>query len=243
MSLLELPPEEKAKLQTNLRTLLDRVHRACDNAHRDPADVQVLLATKTQSPERIAAILEAGHHLIGENRAQELRDKAPALAAYQPEWHFIGPLQKNKVRNVVGVARLIHAVDSFTLAEEIALRAETLAQRGADPGPVAILLEVQLVPEANKAGVPPSEALALAHRMATLPRIHLRGLMCIPPPVAHPEDASPYFRQLAQLRAEGESQGLTLPELSMGMSQDFETAIACGATLIRVGSAVFGSRN
>lgn len=238
-----LPPEDKAQLQTNLRLLLDRVHRACDRANRDPAGVQVLLATKTQSPERIAAILEAGHRLIGENRAQELRDKAPLLAPYQPEWHFIGPLQKNKVRNVVGVARLIHAVDSFSLAEEISLRAEALAQRDADPGPVAILLEVQLVPEANKAGVPPALALALAHQLATLPRIALRGLMCIPPPVDRPEDASPYFRQLAHLREEGEAQGLRLPELSMGMSQDFETAIACGATLIRVGSAVFGLRN
>jgi pyridoxal phosphate enzyme (YggS family) len=216
------------------------LHQACLDAGRDPATVRLLAASKTKPAADVAAAIAAGHGLFGENRAQELRDKHDALP--QAEWHFIGPLQKNKVRLVVGRARLIHSVDSLALAEAISARATGMAARGEDPGDVHILLNVNLASEESKSGVHPDVALDLAAAAHALPRIEVAGLMAIPPFCEDPTTARPWFEQLAQIAQEGRAQGLSLGELSMGMSHDHAVAIACGATIIRVGSAIFGSR-
>ena len=228
-----------------LRAEIDAAARA---AGRDPASVRLLAASKTIGPEPLFAALAAGQRLFGENRAQELRDKQAWLAAAPPvpappvEWHFIGKLQKNKVRNVVGAVSLIHTVDSLDLAEEIARRRKNLAERGQDPGPVGVLVEVNVGDEESKAGVAPAAALDLAAQLHALPDLDLRGLMCIPPWREDPEEMAPAFAQMAALAAEGRDRGLPLQELSMGMSDDFAVAIRYGATLVRVGTRIFGPR-
>ena len=181
----------------------------------------------------------SGHRLFGENRAQELRDKSAALRGERPvpEWHFIGPLQRNKVRYVVGTATLIHAVDSERLAKAISSRAALLHERGELDSPVGVLIEVNLGAEESKAGVAPEEALDLAVLAHALPHVEVRGLMCIPPAVEDPELSAPFFSRMATLASEGRERGVPLTELSMGMSGDFEIAVRHGATLVRVGTA------
>ena len=225
-------------------TILDRLHAACTAAGRDPASVRLLAASKTRTADDVVDALSAGHRLFGENRAQELRDKSKALLGHRPvpEWHFIGPLQRNKVKYVVGVAHLIHAIDRSSLAEAVSKRATLLRDRGELTGPVDVLIEVNIGEEASKAGVPAGEALSLARAVDALPLVSVRGLMCIPPAVAEPEDAAPYFAELAALAARGRAEGLALHELSMGMSGDFEVAVRHGATIVRVGTALFGAR-
>jgi len=224
--------------------ILQRMHAACEAAGRDPSTVRLLAASKTRTAEDVQEAIATGHRLFGENRAQELRDKSAALLGHRPvpEWHFIGPLQRNKVRNVVGVASLIHAIDSLKLAREVSKRAVLLRERGQLTDPVGVLIEVNIGAEESKAGVPPTEALALARQVDALPELEVRGLMCIPPAVADPTEAAPYFSAMASLAAAGRAEGLDLQELSMGMSGDFEVAIAHGATIVRVGTALFGDR-
>lgn len=216
-----------------------RIDAACASAGRPRSSVRLLAATKTRTPEEIAECVLAGVDLVGENRAQELRDKYEAVAAAlpaghpAPEWHFIGALQRNKVKYVVGRARLVHAVDSLKLGEELSARAVELGET------LGVLVEVNTGGEESKAGVEPAEALALARALHALPGLQLRGLMTIPPDVPEPR---PYFQRLAELAATGRAEGLPLTELSMGMSGDLEAAIDCGATIIRVGTALFGPR-
>jgi len=204
-----------------------RMDEACRAAGRDLAEVQLVAVSKTKPPALICEALEAGQRVFGENYAQELRDKARELDGV--EWHFIGHLQRNKVKYVAGVATLVHTVDTLRLGRAIAQRAA--GQR--------VLVEVNLGEEANKSGVAPAEALSLCKELSMLD-LDVAGLMTIPPAG---EASTPYIRQLAELAAEGRSQGLPLEELSMGMSSDFEEAIAHGATLIRVGSSIFGPRS
>ncbi len=222
-----------------------RVDAACDAAGRDRASVRLLAASKTRTAAEVAVALAAGQRLFGENRAQELRDKPPAVddladaaGLPRPEWHFIGALQRNKVKYVVGRATLVHAVDSLRLAEALDSRVAAL---GAPP--LGVLIEVNVGGEKSKAGVPPAAALDLARAVDALPGIHVRGLMTIPPPVDRPADAAPFFARLAGLAATGRAAGLALDELSMGMSGDFEEAIRHGATIVRVGTAIFGPRD
>jgi len=229
---------------TRRTDIVARVHAACRAAGRDPASVRLLAASKTRTPGDVVEALETGHLLFGENRAQELRDKSKALLGHRPapEWHFIGPLQRNKVRYVVGVARLIHAVDSLRLAREISKRAVLLRDRGDLSDPVGVLIEVNIGQEASKAGVVAADALELAREVDAMSHVAVRGLMCIPPAVDDPEEAAPYFEAMAALAREGRQSGLLLDELSMGMSGDFEVAIRHGATMVRVGTALFGPR-
>jgi len=235
-------------LALRIAALRAEIDAAALAAGRDPASVRLLAASKTIGPEALFEALATGQRLYGENRAQELRDKQAWLAAAPPvpppsvEWHFIGKLQKNKVRNVVGAVSLIHTVDSLDLAQEIARRRRNLAERGEDPGPVGVLVEVNVGDEETKAGVPAHEALALAAALQALPDLSLRGLMCIPPWREDPEEMAPAFAQMAALAAEGRDRGLSLHELSMGMSDDFSVAIRYGATLVRVGTRIFGPR-
>ncbi len=237
------PPD--TAIPERLASLRARIAAACRRAGRDPASVRLLAASKTMPPERVVEAFEAGQRLFGENRAQELRDKRAAVDRIlaergigdRPEWHFIGHLQRNKARIVAPIAGMVHAVDGLELARELGRRA---ARAGTAPLPV--LVEVNLAGEATKAGVAPAEALDLCRAVAAVDGLALRGLMAIPPRVERPEDARPWFRRLAELAARGRAEGLPLVELSMGMSADFEAAIAEGATIVRVGTALFGPR-
>jgi pyridoxal phosphate enzyme (YggS family) len=233
-----VPPAEAALLSARVAALRAALAEAAVAAGRSPDSVRLLLATKTQSAERIAAALSGGHRLIGENRAQELRDKFDPLRPLEPEWHFIGPLQRNKLRMVVGRAALIHSIDNLGLAQ--AVGEERLRQGGQEPQKV--LLQVNISGEATKSGAPPEAALALARAVVELPGVALVGLMAIPAADATPEEARQAFARLAGLAAAGRAEGLPLRELSMGMSGDYPQAVAEGATLVRVGSAIFGAR-
>jgi len=208
---------------SNVRAQIDAAARA---AGRNPADVTLLAISKTVPAERVREALAAGQTLFGENYAQELRDKARVVAGAR--WHFVGPLQRNKVKYVVGVAELIHSVDSPALLDEIAARADKLGvvQR--------CLVQVNVGREAQKSGCAPEDVPALVRAFAARPSVRCEGFMCIPPDGV---PARPFFDNLAQLAA---AEGLGT--LSMGMSGDFVEAIAAGATIVRVGTAIFGAR-
>ncbi len=194
-----------------------------------PAGVTLVAISKTQPPEAIREAYAAGQRHFGENYAQEWREKADALADLEGlVWHFVGGLQTNKVKYLAGRAAFIHTVDREELAREISRR---YAAKGAVAG---VLLEVNVAAEPRKAGCAPAHVAALATAVAALPAIELRGLMCIPPAEGDPR---PHFRALRGLAGE-----LGLRELSMGMSGDYREAIDEGATLVRVGSAIFGAR-
>ncbi len=219
-----------------IRTVHDEVANACQEAGRDPADVRVLGACKTKPVELIREALTAGQTLLAENRAQELRDKAPLLASHSPapEWHFIGRLQKNKVKYVVPWAQVIHTVDSIELARAISSKA---------PRSIGVLVQVNTGADANKGGVKPHEAIAIAKDMQQLENLTVRGFMTMPPMTEDPEDCAPYFAEVADLAARARGYGLQADILSMGMSRDYRVAIREGSTVVRIGTAIFGSRS
>jgi PLP dependent protein len=213
-------------LHENLDHVGQQIAAAARAAGRDPASVTLVAVSKTVPAERVREAIRAGHNLFGENYAQELRDKA--REAEGARWHFIGPLQRNKVKYVVGVAELIHSVDSPSLLDEIAARADKIGvvQR--------CLVQVNVGDESQKSGCAIPDVPALVRAFAARPSVRCEGLMCIPPDGVPPR---PFFDNLAKLAA---AEGLR--ELSMGMSSDFGEAIAAGATLVRVGTAIFGER-
>jgi PLP dependent protein len=210
----------------NLAGVRERIARACERAKRDPASVKLVAVSKVQPVEAIREALEAGQRAFGENYAQELREKAEAVAG--AEWHFLGALQTNKVKMVVGKVALLHTCDRPSLAQELNKRAAALGtvQR--------VLVEVNLAEEPQKGGIAPSGLASFVDEMGKLPALRCEGLMCIPPAE---DDPRPHFRRLRELREK-----LGLRELSMGMSADYETAIEEGATIVRVGTAIFGER-
>lgn len=216
-----------------------RVDAALERAGREPGSAAILLATKMQPPEPILQALRAGYTLIGENRVQELVGKAEALSVVPHEAHLIGPLQSNKINKVLGLASCIQSVDSAELAEKIQRRLET---RDAT---VDVFLQVNTSREDSKSGVAPEDAAALARAVSGMERLRIRGLMTIGFPGETPEEIRPSYRELARLRDDLIACG-ALPEhateLSMGMSGDFELAIEEGATMVRIGSTVFGAR-
>jgi PLP dependent protein len=225
----------------NLALVEDRVARAAAAAGRDRAEVLLLAVSKTWPASRVLEAARAGQRCFGENRGQELRDKAGPLSEAMaaeglgpPTWHFIGHLQKNKVRYVAGAAAMLHTLDSLALARELEQRL--------GPEGMEALVEVNLGGEGAKSGLAPEAVLPLCAELMGLQRLRLRGLMCIPPWSEDPEQSRPWFQQLAALAAEGRRQGLPLTELSMGMSDDLEVAISEGATIVRVGTAIFGDR-
>lgn len=216
--------------------VLARVAAAAERTGRAPEDVTLVAVSKTWPAGVLKDAAGAGVEVFGENRAQELREKHAVLGD-RVRWHFVGPLQSNKVRHVVGVAELIHSVDRYGLAEAIARRARSL-------GIVQdVLVEVNTGGEATKHGVEPAGAVRLAEEVAALEGTAVRGLMAIPPRTADPEGTRPYFHDLAELRELVAQSVPGATELSMGMSADFEQAIEEGATIVRVGEAVFGPRN
>jgi pyridoxal phosphate enzyme (YggS family) len=219
-----------------LARLRARIEDACRRARRDPTDVRLVAVSKTVSPERIRELIRAGHRIVGENRIQEVEAKREVVGP-EAVWHFIGHLQRNKVRQAVGAFELIHSVDSLRLARELNRRALALDVRQ------AVLLQVNQGGESTKHGLAEDQLLADLEGLAELERLELRGLMTIPPPTPGAADSARWFAALRRLRDTAASRtGLALEELSMGMTADFETAIEEGATLIRVGTALFGAR-
>jgi len=210
----------------NLRAVLERIARACERAKRDPGSVKLVAVSKVQPVEAIREALEAGQRAFGENYAQELREKAEAVQG--AEWHFLGALQTNKVKMVVGKVALLHTCDRPSLAQELNKRAAALGavQR--------VLVEVNLAEEPQKGGIAPRALASFVEEIGKLSAIRCEGLMCIPPAE---DDPRPRFQRLRELR-----DALGLRELSMGMSADYETAIEEGATIVRVGTAIFGER-
>ena len=220
-----------------------RVAAACERAARPATDVAIVAVSKTHPVDAIREAVVAGAIDFGENYAQELASKMTELASANGpapssviRWHFIGRLQRNKAKLVAGRVALVHAVDGVELAEEIGKRAGAAVQ--------SILLAVNLGGEATKGGVTAETAPALARLLAGVGGISLDGLMTMPPPVDDPEASRPHFVALRELRDRlRDDLGRPLPVLSMGMSHDFEVAIACGATHVRIGTAIFGSRS
>lgn len=205
-----------------------RVARAAERAQRDPASVRLLAVSKTQPALAVREAYDAGQRAFGENYVQELVDKSLALSSLDDlEWHFIGHLQRNKVKEVLRANAVVHTLDSVRLADEIARRSSAR---------VTVFLQVNVAREPQKSGVLPEELATLVAHVRGLDALDLRGLMTIPPD-AEPEDARPHFRALRALAVE---HGLS--ELSMGMSADLEVAIEEGATIVRVGTAIFGAR-
>ena len=221
-----------ARIGENWRTVDARVAAACQRAGRPRGEVTVVAVSKTQPIEAVCAVAAAGATDFGENYAQELAVKRAALSDVR--WHFIGHLQRNKAKLVAGQVVLVHAVDTIALGEELAKRAPTVQP---------ILLVVNLGGEATKTGVTSETAPAVARSLAAIANLRLDGLMTLPPPSDDPEASRPCFEQLRALRDRLEQElGRALPVLSMGMSGDFEVAIDCGATHVRIGTAIFGTR-
>lgn len=219
------------EVAANLSAVRARIARAAERAQRDPASIALVAVSKMHDAAAIAAAHEAGQRRFGENYVQELDAKASALEARSGiEWHFIGHLQRNKVKAVLRARPVIHTVDSMRLADEIAQRAPA-GQR------VPILVQVNVAREPQKSGAAIEEVAALVAHARALPALELRGLMTIPPE-GEPEHARPHFRALRELAA---THGL--PELSMGMSADLDVAIEEGSTIVRVGTAIFGPRS
>ena len=214
----------------NLERVRERIELACQKAGRDPIEVTLVGVTKTVGPEAVVEAYEAGLRDFGENRVQEAVAKIDAVEqlGVQPSWHLIGHLQRNKVKAAAGRFAIIHSVDSLRLAEALSRRYQT---------DVLVLLEVNVAQDAAKYGFAPEEVAAALSEIAVLPHLDVRGLMTIAPITSGPEETRPVFRRLRELRDE-----LALDELSMGMSGDFEVAIEEGATMVRVGTAIFGLR-
>ena len=220
----------------NLNSIQQRIGAACARAGRDVSSVTLLAVSKTHSPETIREAVEAGQLMFGENKIQEAKAKIP-LCPGRARWQFIGHLQSNKVRDAVELFEMIQGVDSLAIAQEISKRAVQAAKT------MPILLEVNVAGEASKFGYKPEQLLAELNELNALPKIEIHGLMAIPPFTPVPEKARPYFQRLRELKAECEKiLGVPFPQLSMGMSGDFEVAIEEGATIVRVGTALFGER-
>jgi PLP dependent protein len=215
----------------NVRRILDRIERAAKRSGRSPDSVRLLAVTKTVPLEHIRAAIACGVTHIAENRLQEALPKREALATESATWHFIGHLQTNKAKKVVENFDCVHSVDRAELAV-------ALARQVSDRPPFPVLIEVKLQEEANKSGVAESDLPALVSSLKALPTLDLRGLMAIPPPVDDPEQARPFFRRLRML-----AQDFGLSDLSMGMTHDFEVAVEEGATMVRIGTGLFGSRS
>ena len=220
-------------ISEQLAVIRASVEAATRAAGRPAGAVRLVAVSKTFPESAIEEAYAAGQRVFGENYPQELRDKAASLAAFDIEWHFIGRLQKNKAKYVAAAASWVHAIESVEQAEALAARRAS---------PISVLVAVNVANEASKGGIATADALGLCERLAKIDNVDLRGLMCLPPPSEDPEDSAPYFAALADLAARGRSMGLPLTELSMGMSHDFAVAIRHGATLVRVGSAIFGAR-
>ncbi len=227
-------------LAGNLQRVRERIATACARAGRAASDVTLIAVTKSVDAAAVQGLIDLGVEHLAENRQQVASEKFPHVpglrADKRPTPHFIGPLQRNKVKRVLEWFDVIHSVDSFKLAQEISKRAAELDRT------VGIFVEINVAGEEQKQGLPPTQAESVIREILTLPRLHLWGLMCMAPYSDNPETARPHFRALAALSRELLSAGampLDASRLSMGMSGDFEVAIEEGATHVRVGSALY----
>src|SRR6476646_4146048 len=217
-------------MRANLGRVQESVARACARAGRAPDSVLLIAVSKTMEVERVRLAIAAGVAALGENRVQEAKEKIEELGRPVP-WHVIGSLQTNKARDAARLFDWIHSVDRLDLAQELSRRAHGASL------PLDVLLQVNLGDEPQEGGVAPAELKRLHEMVAGLPALKVRGLMSIPPATEQPEQARPYFRRLRELRDE-----LGLEHCSMGMRADYEVAIEEGATMVRVGTAIFGPR-
>jgi pyridoxal phosphate enzyme (YggS family) len=223
-------------LASNLSAVEQRLAAACARAGRERASVTLVAVSKGQSPDAVQAAARLGLTLFGENKVQEAKVKIP-LCPGRLRWHMIGHLQTNKVRDAVHFFEMIHSVDSLALAEEVQKQADKAAKR------MPVLLEVNVAGEASKFGYAPARLLQELGQLNALPRLEIHGLMTLAPWSPEVERARPVFRRLRELKQECEQLlGAPLAHLSMGMSGDFEVAVEEGATLVRIGTALFGER-
>lgn len=222
-------------LSSRLAGIEERIQKACDRAGRDRGDVRLVAVTKTWPPEIVNEAIREGLRLLGENRVQEALAKAPLCSS--AEWHLIGPLQRNKIRHALSLFTTLHSIDSLDVLRDLA---RISAETGARPD---VLLEVNVADEATKHGFSPTSVREAVETVLADGELRLVGLMTIPPWVPEGEKSRPHFRKLREVRDGLEHDyGISLPELSMGMSSDFETAIEEGATFVRIGTALFGNR-
>jgi PLP dependent protein len=227
-----------ATIEKRLHEVRGRIARACAAVRRPVESVTLLAVGKTFDAAALREAHAAGQRAFGENYVQEALGKMAALSELRPqiEWHLIGPLQANKTREVAAAFDWVHGIDRLKIAERLA------AQRPAELPPLQVCLQVNISGEASKSGLRPEEVAPIAHAIAALPRLALRGLMAIPEPAADVETQRRPHRALRELLEVLRTQGLALDTLSMGMSADLEAAIAEGATIVRVGTAIFGAR-
>ncbi|MFA4874535.1 MAG: YggS family pyridoxal phosphate-dependent enzyme [bacterium] len=230
-------------ITANIAMVRERIAAAAARAGRDPASIKLVAVSKTKATAQIREAFAAGQRVFGESYAQEMRDKSRELADLPIEWHFIGHLQRNKAKYAVEARAVIETVDSLDLAEEIG-RQRARRESGPDRA-LPVFIEVNIGNESSKSGVQPEGVPELAVRISALPDLSLKGLMVIPPYDPDPEKSRPYFRRLREILEEFNRAAFArnrLQELSMGMSHDFEAAIEEGATIVRVGTAIFEGR-
>jgi pyridoxal phosphate enzyme (YggS family) len=221
----------------NLERVREQIATAATKSGRSAKDVELVAITKTHPAEKVREAIDAGQTLFGESRVQEARAKVPELPS-NLRWHFVGHLQKNKVRQALPLFEMIHSVDSLSLAQDINRIAQ---EEGLHP---RVLLEVNVGGEGSKFGFAPDHLRGQLDALLTLPRLSIEGLMCIPPVAVESEDSRKFFVQVRELRDSFEKEfNVKLPQLSMGMTQDFLIGIEEGATMVRVGTAIFGERS
>ncbi len=227
-------------MKTNIEHIRNRIKAAAESCGRRPESIQLVAVSKTIPVERVKAAVVEGIVILGENYIQEARAKIEVLADMRVSWHFIGHLQRNKAKFAVQLFDLIHSVDSIRLAREIDKQAGKIAKNQ------AILIQVNTGKEATKTGIYEEDAMALVREAAQLENVRIKGLMTLPPYFNAPDKVRPYFQALRRLRdriAEEAIPGVEMEALSMGMTGDFETAIEEGATMVRIGTAIFGERS
>lgn len=233
--------ESKVKeLKYRLESVKNRIRKLAIDCQRDPQSIRLVAVSKTMSTKRVKEAIDAGVEILGENYIQEAREKIDRLSSYPVSWHFIGRLQTNKAKYAVRLFDLIHSVDSFKLAVELNKQAKKV-------GKVQdILIQINVGQEVSKSGASPKEAFDLVKNIGRLENLCLRGLMTMPPFFNEPQKVRPYFSSLCDLRDRIKAMmptSVPANELSMGMTNDFEVAIQEGATLLRIGTAIFGERN
>jgi len=236
-------------ITANLKTVNEKISRSAAKTGRNPQDVKLVAVTKTIDLPEIIEAVKAGVLILGENRVQEAQSKSLEFGVTPPipplnkggmkegvEWHLIGHLQKNKAKTAVQLFDLIHTIDSIELADEVNKQARKRNKTQ------KVLIQVKLSDEATKHGVSEKDIMELLEAVSKMQNLKLEGLMTIPPFFDDPELARPYFRRLREIKGEASAKGFSLPELSMGMSNDFEVAIEEGATMVRIGTAIFGEK-
>jgi len=227
----------ETQISSNINAIKQKIAAAAQRAGRDPLSIKLMAVTKTVEPERIGTAIEAGLTMLGENYVQEAKDKITIIGD-RAQWHMIGHLQTNKAKYAVKLFDYVHSVDRLELAQELDKRAGQINRK------LNVLIEVNSGEE-SKSGIEKTQALELVRQAAHLPNLTLRGLMTMAPYSDNPENSRPYFKALRDLRDDidrASITGISMEELSMGMTDDFEVAIEEGATIIRVGRAIFGKR-